>query len=112
MRSPLLCVQFRNLLPSEDLLLFARALWESAQRERLGSLHAGDATLCITKTEGNIATFQASLTLGRGKPPSVVTGVEPLATIEAVFASLRPSTALASLAEIPSGEHDRNTTQV
>jgi hypothetical protein len=84
----MLCVQFRNLLPSEDLLLFARALWECAQREGLGSFEVADATLSITKTESKVAPFEASLRLGRGSLPSVATGVEPLTTIEAAFAQL------------------------
>jgi hypothetical protein len=114
MPSPLLCVQFRNLLPSEDLLLFARALWETAQRERLGPLQAADATLCITKTESKVATFQASLALERGAFQSVATGMEPLAAIEAAFAQLRtgsPQTLLASLSEIAPGESNLDTGQ-
>jgi hypothetical protein len=107
MPSSLLSVQFRNLLPSEDLLLYARALWETAQRERLGVFQAADATLCITKTESKVASFQVSLALERGSFQSVATGMEPLATIEAAFAQLRPGstrTLLGSLSEIAPGE--------
>ncbi|HEX5661799.1 MAG TPA: hypothetical protein VFX59_31625 [Polyangiales bacterium] len=85
MATSLLCVQFRNLLPSEDILLFPRALWETAERERLGAFQ--DATLRISKSDTKVALFEAWLASGHLK--SVATGREPLATIEAAFAQLR-----------------------
>jgi hypothetical protein len=111
MPSTLLCVQFRNLLPSEDLLLFAHALWAIAQRERVAPFQCADATLRITRTESKVAPFEASLALERGSLQSVVTGMEPLATIEAAFAQLRatPRTLLAALGETASGELELDT---
>jgi hypothetical protein len=88
MLAPLLCVQFRNLLPSEELLLFARTLWEATQRDGLGALQARDATLCISKTESDLAPFVASLALASGSLTSVASGLEPLAAIESAFSQL------------------------
>jgi hypothetical protein len=105
---PLLCVQFRNLLPSEDLLLYARALWETAQRERLTPSQLGDATLRITRTESRVGLFEVSLAFQHGTLQSVASGLEPLAAIEAAFAQLRgvpPSRApLAPLGGLAPGE--------
>ncbi|MET0284387.1 MAG: hypothetical protein ABW352_07950, partial [Polyangiales bacterium] len=84
----LLCVQFRNLLPTEDVLLFARALWEAAQRESLGPIRSGDATLCIRKTDSKLEPYEASLALEHGSLQSSATGLDPLAAIQAAFAQL------------------------
>ncbi len=89
MSHSLLCVQFKNLLPSEDLLWFARTLWETAQRDRWGAVPARDATLSITKTESKAAPFEASLALAEGTPRSVATGLDALAVIEAAFAQVQ-----------------------
>ena len=62
MPAALLCVQFRNLLPSEELLMFARTLWHDLQLRSPG-FTSGDATLCITQTSGEQANFQAELTI-------------------------------------------------
>lgn len=84
----MLSVQFRNLLPSEDLLLFARALWENAQRRSYPASQLPDATLCIAKIESKIEPFRASLELEGSASQSVATGLEPLHAIEAAFAQL------------------------
>jgi hypothetical protein len=89
----MLCVQFRNLLPSENLLLFARTLWNAAQRDGLITFHTGDATLSIAKSDGKSGPFVVTLALEHGSLQSVASDLEPLAAIEAAFAqlALRPS---------------------
>ena len=44
MSSAFLCVQFRNLLPSEQLVLLARALWSDALAAGM-HVDRGDAVL-------------------------------------------------------------------
>lgn len=103
----MLCVQFRNLLPSEDLLRFARALWETAQRDRLGPSPIADATLSITKTESKVAPFRVSLRVEPGSLQSVTSGLEPLRAIEVAFLQLGslPRAPIDSLSETASGEY-------
>jgi hypothetical protein len=88
----MLCVQFRNLLPSEDLLLFARTLWNAAQQDGPVAFQTGDATLSIAKSDVRSGPFVATLALEHGLQ-SVASDLEPLAAIEAAFAqlSLRPA---------------------
>lgn len=84
----LLSVQFRNLLPSEDLLLFARARWNEAQQRGQISTSVSDATLCITQTNSKLAPFEVRLTLAGSSLSSVAHADSPLVAIEAAFAQL------------------------
>ena len=62
MSTAFLCVQFRNLLPSEQILLFARALWSDLQQRGL-AVGAGDATLSITQMASEVTRFEAELAM-------------------------------------------------
>jgi hypothetical protein len=85
MSTAFLCVQFRNLLPSEQLLLFARALWSDLQQR--GLVHgAGDATLTITQIASEITRFEAELRLANLPDRCRARDTDALATIERVFA--------------------------
>ena len=84
----LLSVQFRNLLPSEDLLLFARARWNDAQQRGQISSSVGDATLCITQTASKFAPFEVRLTLAGSSLSSVSHADSPLVAVEGAFAQL------------------------
>ena len=66
MSTAFLCVQFRNLLPSEQLVLLARALW-SDMLDAGARIGAGDAILSITQRVGVDHSFEAELRLP-GKP--------------------------------------------
>lgn len=70
MSTAFLCVQFRNLLPSEQLVLFGRALWNDMLLQQGPRMGAGDAVLAITQhASGGHAsdapTFEAELRLPR-----------------------------------------------
>jgi hypothetical protein len=84
----LLSVQFRNLLPSEELLLFARARWNDAQRRGQVNASAGDATLSITQTSSKLAPFEVRLTLAGTSLSSVSHADTPLLAVEGAFAQL------------------------
>jgi hypothetical protein len=84
----LLSVQFRNLLPSEELLLFARARWNDAQQRGQVSDGAGDATLSITQTKSKLAPFEVRLTLAGTSLSSVSHADTPLLAVEGAFAQL------------------------
>jgi hypothetical protein len=84
----LLSVQFRNLLPSEELLRFARARWNDAQRRGQVSAVVGDATLSITQTSCKLAPFEVRLTLARSSLSSVTHAASPLVAVEGAFAQL------------------------
>lgn len=84
----LLSVQFRNLLPSEELLLFARSRWNDAQRHGKVSTGIGDATLCITQTASKFAPFEVRLTLAGSTLSSVSRADHPLLAVEGAFAQL------------------------
>jgi hypothetical protein len=86
-----LCVQFRNLLPSEDLLLFARARWNEAQERGQVSPTAGDATLCITQTANKLAWFEVELRLADASLRSIGRDANPIAAVEEAFAQLGSS---------------------
>ncbi|MDB4975772.1 MAG: hypothetical protein JWN48_4113 [Myxococcaceae bacterium] len=84
----MLSVQFRNLLPSEDLLLFARARWNDAQARGQVSAGSGDATLSITQTASKLAPFEVRLTLARSSLSSVSHAETALLAVEGAFAQL------------------------
>ena len=86
-----LCIQFRNLLPSEELLLFARARWNEAQARGQVSPTAGDATLCITQTGNKLGGFEAELTLADASLRSIGRGANPIVAVEEAFAQLGSS---------------------
>ncbi|MEY4515191.1 MAG: hypothetical protein RLZZ450_7313 [Pseudomonadota bacterium] len=97
MPASFLCVQFRNLLPSEELLLFARARWNEAQaRGEISSL-AGDATLSITQTASKLAPFEVELTVAEASLRSISRDIDPIAAVEEAFAQLGPIRELAML---------------
>jgi hypothetical protein len=85
MSTAFLCVQFRNLLPSEQLLLFARALWSDLQQRGIAT-GLGDATLTITQRPSEISCFDAELTMANAPHRAHVRETDALAAIERVFA--------------------------
>ena len=85
MPTAFLCVQFRNLLPSEQLLLFARALWSDLQQRGVAR-GAGDATLSITQKASEITRFEAELRLANLPHRCRARDTDALAAIERVFA--------------------------
>lgn len=91
-----LCVQFRNLLPSEDVLLFARSLWSDLQG--CGSVAVtGDATLSVTLNESDLAPFKAEITIEGSAVRSSARDSDLLAAVQTAFARLalpHPSSAL------------------
>jgi len=84
----LLSVQFRNLLPSEELLLFARARWNDAQASGALGAHAGDATLRITQTASKGSPFEVCLTLPGSTLSSVAHASTAVLAVESAFAQL------------------------
>ena len=84
MSTAFLCVQFRNLLPSEQLLLFARALWSDLQQRGL-TAGIGDATLCITQLPSEITRFEAELTMAGAPHRCRARDADALAAVERVF---------------------------
>lgn len=97
MPASFLCVQFRNLLPSEELLLFARARWNEAQARGQISFAAGDATLCITQTASKLAPFEVELTVAAASLRSITRDADPIVAVEEAFAQLGPICELALL---------------
>ncbi|MDB4990443.1 MAG: hypothetical protein JWN04_5621 [Myxococcaceae bacterium] len=93
----LLSVQFRNLLPSEELLLFARARWNDAQARGQVTSASGDATLCITQTASKLAAFEVRLTLAGSTLASVSHAESALLAVEGAFAQLGTHRQLAAL---------------
>jgi hypothetical protein len=85
------CVQFRNLLPSEELLLFARARWNDAQGRGQVSPAAGDATLSITQTPNKRAPFEVELTVAGASLRSISRDANPIVAVEEAFAQLGSS---------------------
>ena len=83
----LLCVQFRNVLPSEELLLFARALWNDLQQRGDVPL-TGDATLCITQIQRENAPFEATLTIEGSPVRTRARDDDALLAVQDVFAQL------------------------
>lgn len=83
-----LCVQFRNLLPSEELLLFARARWNQAQAQGEVPLTAGDATLTITQSSNKITPFEVELSVAGSSLRSICHDSNPIVAIEDAFAQL------------------------
>lgn len=92
-----LCVQFRNLLPSEELLLFARARWNEAQARGQVTSPAGDATLCITQTASKLAPFEVELTVADASLRSICRDANPIVAVEEAFAQLGASRELTQL---------------
>jgi hypothetical protein len=88
MPASFLCVQFRNLLPSEELLLFARARWNEAQARGQVSTVAGDATLSITQTSSKLAPFEVELTVADASLRSISRDADPIVAVEEAFAQL------------------------
>jgi hypothetical protein len=97
MPASFLCVQFRNLLPSEELLLFARARWNEAQARGQISSAAGDATLSITHTASKLAPFEVELSVAEASLRSISRDVDPIVAVEEAFAQLGPIRELAVL---------------
>jgi hypothetical protein len=87
MSAAFLCVQFRNLLPSEELLLFARALWADLQAR--GDLTTGgDATLAITQNSCNHLPFEVELTVEGSARRSTARDINPLLAVQEAFARI------------------------
>lgn len=84
MSTAFLCVQFRNLLPSEQLLLFARALWSDLQQRGL-AVGVGDATLSITQMASESTRFEAELAMVNAPHRCRARDVDALAAIERAF---------------------------
>jgi hypothetical protein len=97
MPASFLCVQFRNLLPSEELLLYARARWNEAQARGQVSSIAGDATLSITQTASKLAPFEVELTVADASLRSISRDSDPIVAVEEAFAQLGPIRELAVL---------------
>jgi hypothetical protein len=92
-----LCVQFRNLFPSEELLLFARARWNEAQATGQVSSGVGDATLCITQTASKLALFEVELRIAGESLRSISRDINPIVAVEEAFAQLGSTRELSSL---------------
>ena len=82
MSTAYLCVQFHNLLPDEQLVLLARALWSDMLQAgtRVGP---GDAILSITQLE---SAFEAELTLPRQRRRGPEHDHDALIAIDKAFA--------------------------
>jgi hypothetical protein len=87
MSASFLCVQFRNLLPSEELLLFARALWADLQLRANLSM-AGDANLAITQNGSDQPGFQVELTIEGSAFRSSAYDRDALAAVQDAFEQL------------------------
>lgn len=83
----LLCVQFRNVLPSEELLRFARALWSDLQHGGAVAV-TGDGTLCITQRPAKLAPFEVELTVEGSRLRGLAEDSDPLVAVQGAFAQL------------------------
>ena len=84
----LLCVQFRNLLPSEEVLRFARALWHDLQQR--GELPAsGDATLSIKQMASDVARFRVELRVQGSPLQARARDADVLLAVQDAFSQLR-----------------------
>ena len=86
-----LCVQFRNLLPSEELLLFARARWNEVQAHGQASSKARDATLSITQTSSKHAPFEVELTVADAALRGTGRDANPIVAVQEAFSQLGSS---------------------
>jgi hypothetical protein len=88
MPAVLLSVQFRNVLPSEELLLRARSLWSALQSQK-ALYEGGDATLRITQIGGDSpASFEVELTLPCSDERASAHGVDVYRAMIEVFQAL------------------------
>jgi hypothetical protein len=85
MSTAFLCVQFRNLLPSEQLVLLARALW-SDMLQAGARVAPGDAILSITQLRGPSPAFEAELSLPHVPRRGVERDADALVAIDKAFA--------------------------
>lgn len=88
MPAAFLCVQFRNLLPSEELVRVARSSWTDLQL-RCAPRTQGDATLSITQTSCESAPFHAELHIDGSPLLGAARDDNPLAAVREVFAQAR-----------------------
>lgn len=88
MPAVLLSVQFRNVLPSEELLLRARSLWSDLQA-RKALYVGGDATLRITQIAGDSpASYDVELTLPCSDERASAQGADVYRAMIEVFLAL------------------------
>ncbi|MET0342318.1 MAG: hypothetical protein ABW252_15045 [Polyangiales bacterium] len=99
MSSAFLCVQFRNLLPSEQLVLLARALWTNLQRAGV-HVERGDAVLSIAlipALAGADASYEVELTLPGAPRRGTARDGDPRVAVDEAFAKWDPADASADL---------------
>lgn len=103
MPAAFLCVQFQNLLPSEELVRFARDLWTDAQ------LHVGvgdrDVTLAIRQTPGELEPFEVKLMVGDAPLPSTARDADARSAVQSAFAQLGSWRSHLVLAKSPAREN-------
>jgi hypothetical protein len=87
MPAAFLCVQFRNLLPSEELVLTARVLWHSLQTGLSCSVD-GEVVLTITYMTADIAHFDVELALPQQLVAARATSPDARAAVQSVFTQL------------------------
>lgn len=89
MHVPFLCVQFRNVLPSEELLRHARSLWTELQEQVRCRGGSEDAMLSITQNPGESCGFEVELSLP-GVLRAAASDRDALTAIDRVFTQLPP----------------------
>lgn len=100
MSSAFLCVQFRNLLPSEQLVLLARALWSDLQAAGV-HVEPGDAVLAIAQLAGEPATFEVELTLPGAPRRGPARDRDPVSAVDEAFAKWTTAPSLATVVDDP-----------
>ena len=85
----LLSVQFRNLLPSEELLRSARTLWNELDLPRAAACgdaeDSGDAHLSITQRSGKHGHYEVELSVPGAEHSASACGADAQLAIESVF---------------------------
>lgn len=102
MSAAFLCVQFRNVLPSEELLRRARSHWNELQRTT-GYTADGDATLSIRQSDRDDGRFEVELTVPGAVLSASALDKDALAGIARVFRDVAAAHASESLAPTGTG---------
>lgn len=97
MSAAFLRVQFRNVLPSEELLRRARSHWNELQRTT-GYTTDGDATLSIRQSDSDDGRFEVELTVPGAVLSASALDEDALAGIARVFRDVTAAHSAASSA--------------
>ena len=87
MSTAFLCVQFRNALPAEQLVLLARALWSDLLAAGV-PVSRGDAVLSIAQRPGDLS-YDVELTLPGAPRRGVAHAADPHVAVDEAFALWR-----------------------